>query len=268
MHLMGNTKKVIQRFLFIGLFLGCVAWAQSQTVSGTLKELNGTPIWKATVRVSQKAFGELTGRAGEFTVKYVQPGDTLIFSFIGYQPAYYIAKESDVYIEAVMKPVLLQLSLSKQSHAPGWLHFTEAKEPPASLYLNEEVVTAYHTAKTMSEEDGCYYTQVEAAPSLRFGVEEWNKVLETGIPALRKNGIGELVIDSVVDEKGAVTETRVNKSYHRKLDQKITDHLFKNTQWNPAVQNGRVVPAVCQLRFEVIPVKGKLHLRSVYYNIS
>ena len=70
--------------IFILLFAGRVGYAQSQTVSGTIKDKQtGEVVPGVSVVVKGTTTGTTTDQAGHFTLT-VSPKATLVFSFIGY----------------------------------------------------------------------------------------------------------------------------------------------------------------------------------------
>ena len=268
-HLLNNRTEMITRFLLLLLLLACFRPVQAQTVSGRLKSPEGTPLRSATIQVKGKqlAYQAFTNRAGECSMLQVQPGDTLLFSFIGYHTAYYIAGETDTYIEGVMKPAALELCLRKLKGVPNWFYFGEGPQPQVYLALSRENILPLRSSKPVQEEEGCYFTTVIVGPSMNFGLDKWNKLLETGIAAPRRGPKGQLEIAFVVDKEGRTHDIVIEKSYHRKLDRLITDYLFGHIKmWGPAVQNGFVAAVPCRLRFEVTTPGGTIHLRSIYNN--
>ena len=243
---------------------------QAQTVSGRLNSLDGTPLKSATIQVKGKqlAYQAFTNRVGAFSMLHAQPGDTLLFSFIGYHTAYYIVQETDTYIEGVLKPEALELCLMKLKGEPRWFCFSKGPQPPVQLTLAKENILTLRSSKPVAEEEGCYFTAVMVGPSMNFGLAKWNNLLETGIAAPRRVKNGQLEVAFVVDGEGRTQDIVIEKSFHRKLDRVLTDYLFGHIKmWSPAVQNGFVAAVPCRLRFEVITTGGTLHLKTIYSKI-
>lgn len=59
-------------------------FAQKKTVSGTVKDKNGTPLPGVTVMVKNEKTGTSTNTDGRFTIA-TSPGATLVFTFIGFE---------------------------------------------------------------------------------------------------------------------------------------------------------------------------------------
>lgn len=72
--------------LLLGLFLSVGTFAQSNTVSGQVKDASGEPIIGATVRINGQNGGAITDFDGNFTIE-APVGATLTVSYIGYQDA-------------------------------------------------------------------------------------------------------------------------------------------------------------------------------------
>ncbi len=72
--------------LLLGLFLSVGAFAQSNTVTGQVKDATGEPVIGATVRIDGQNGGAITDFDGNFTIE-APAGATLTISYIGYQDA-------------------------------------------------------------------------------------------------------------------------------------------------------------------------------------
>lgn len=73
--------------LLLSLAVGSTtAWAQGATVTGTVKETDGTPLPGVTVQIKGTTRGTNTDIDGRYTLPNVDAGATLIFSFIGKTP--------------------------------------------------------------------------------------------------------------------------------------------------------------------------------------
>ena len=74
----------ISLFMIIGLFTS-MAFAQSYTISGTVKDVNGESIFGASVVIAGTVQGDAAGIDGSFAIEDVTPGNyTLRVSAIGY----------------------------------------------------------------------------------------------------------------------------------------------------------------------------------------
>lgn len=60
------------------------AWAQKQTVTGTVIEQNGEPVIGATIMEKGTSNGTTTDIDGNFTIN-VEPKATIVISYVGYQ---------------------------------------------------------------------------------------------------------------------------------------------------------------------------------------
>ena len=72
--------------LLLGLFLSVGTFAQSNTVTGQVKDATGEPVIGATVRIDGQNGGAITDFDGNFTID-APAGATLTISYIGYQDA-------------------------------------------------------------------------------------------------------------------------------------------------------------------------------------
>ena len=75
-----------QRLFFVCFVIriGCRAFAQSKTVSGTVLDKTGESVIGASVVVKGTTNGTITDFDGRFTLNVI-PGTTLIISYIGYK---------------------------------------------------------------------------------------------------------------------------------------------------------------------------------------
>jgi TonB-linked SusC/RagA family outer membrane protein len=77
-------KKTLQRFLWVLLFIGTHAYAQTRTVTGTVTgKADGLPLPGVSVMVQGSRSGTQTGPDGSFSIK-VDEGKALVFTYIGF----------------------------------------------------------------------------------------------------------------------------------------------------------------------------------------
>lgn len=80
-------KKIYQRFWIVSLVLllaGSYARAQSQTVTGTIKDKAGIVLPGVSILLKGTSFGTTTDGDGKYSIN-ASPGSTLVASFIGYK---------------------------------------------------------------------------------------------------------------------------------------------------------------------------------------
>ncbi|MDR9387479.1 MAG: TonB-dependent receptor [Balneolaceae bacterium] len=96
----------ISLFMIIGLFTS-MAFAQTYTISGTVKDVNGESIFGASVVISGTVQGDAAGVDGSFAIEDVAPGNyTLRVSAIGYSSLEQdvTVSSSDVVLNFVLDP--------------------------------------------------------------------------------------------------------------------------------------------------------------------
>lgn len=99
--------RAFAKILLLCLPLG--AWAQTGSVSGTVKDPNGEPLPGATVFVIGTYSGAFTDDEGRFELKNLKPGDySLRFTYIGYAEKVY----NGIQVRAG-KPVRLEVEMSE-----------------------------------------------------------------------------------------------------------------------------------------------------------
>jgi TonB-linked SusC/RagA family outer membrane protein len=72
-------------FLFI-LFCPVFLFAQEKTIQGNVKDENGEPMSNVSVNVKGRSEGAITDQAGNFSISLPQKNNTLVFTYVGYQP--------------------------------------------------------------------------------------------------------------------------------------------------------------------------------------
>jgi len=75
------TKLVL--VLFFAFALCHISWAQSRTISGTVSDNNGNPLFRATVAVKNSKAVTLTDQEGKFSLKLPDNATTLVVSNVG-----------------------------------------------------------------------------------------------------------------------------------------------------------------------------------------
>jgi TonB-dependent starch-binding outer membrane protein SusC len=79
-------KKSFQKasLFLLACFFGVNVWAQEKDITGVVSGKNNEPLPGVTVVVKGTTHGAITNENGRFTLSSVEPGDTLVFSSIGY----------------------------------------------------------------------------------------------------------------------------------------------------------------------------------------
>jgi len=75
--------------------MGLIVSAQSYEIKGTVADTNGTPLPGVTIIVKNTTKGVSTDFDGNFTISNVNNGETLVFSFMGYQTKEYLVVNSN-----------------------------------------------------------------------------------------------------------------------------------------------------------------------------
>lgn len=86
-------KSIILSFFLS--FMGLIVSAQSYEIKGTVADTNGTPLPGVTIIVKNTTKGVSTDFDGNFTISNVNNGETLVFSFMGYQTKEYLVVNSN-----------------------------------------------------------------------------------------------------------------------------------------------------------------------------
>lgn len=69
-----------------GMLLSAQVFAQDLTVKGHVKDETGEPVIGANILIKGTTEGTISDLDGNFILPGVNPGDTLVISFVGYQP--------------------------------------------------------------------------------------------------------------------------------------------------------------------------------------
>ena len=78
-----KTKFTLTLTLFMALIVQ-LTFAQQRTISGTVSDENGLPLFGATVVISGTSTGTTTDFDGNYKIN-TNTGDVLSFSYVGYQ---------------------------------------------------------------------------------------------------------------------------------------------------------------------------------------
>lgn len=143
---MNQTIKAL--LFFIGSFLFFQeAWSQ-QTVQGVVKDVNGAPVVKASVTNKHKKTGTVTDENGFYRLLSLAPGDTLVFSFAGYEtievpyngPELNITLKED--IRQLQDVVVIGYGKVRKGDATGSVVNVKVddKQRPGSLYAQDLLV--------------------------------------------------------------------------------------------------------------------------------
>lgn len=81
-----STKLLFFTVAFLLSAYSQVVFAQGATVTGTVKETDGTPLPGVTVQLKGTTRGTNTDIDGKYQITGIEPGASLIFSFIGKTP--------------------------------------------------------------------------------------------------------------------------------------------------------------------------------------
>lgn len=102
-------KHLLPTWLF--LLSGFAVIAQETLLTGIITNQNNEPLIGANIYLKQKSFGTAADADGNFVLENVQPGDTLIFTSIGYETRK-IAVDAEVETDykIVLKEAAFQLS--------------------------------------------------------------------------------------------------------------------------------------------------------------
>ena len=89
MRIFLNNKQILQKsisicFFFLLLMCATLAYSQTGTVTGTVKDQNGEPLIGVNVFVKGSTNGGITNIDGQYSLQGVQGRSTLVFSYIGF----------------------------------------------------------------------------------------------------------------------------------------------------------------------------------------
>ncbi len=102
--------------------------AQPRTIEGTVTDNEtGDPMPGANVVVKNTEFGTATDASGRFSMDNLKPGDTLVFSFIGYQ-----SKEFKIPTNGPSSDIALKLCMNLDTAILGGVALNEAYNEPTS----------------------------------------------------------------------------------------------------------------------------------------
>jgi hypothetical protein len=100
---------------------------KAQYISGIVTDNEtGDPMPGVSIVLKGSESGTSTDAQGKFGMRYVKPGDTLVFSFIGYESKEYIVPATG------SAEIALKLSMDVDTHILGAVAFREAYNEPAS----------------------------------------------------------------------------------------------------------------------------------------
>lgn len=88
-------KHLLPALLFF--IMSFTAFAQETLITGIITNKENEPLIGANIYVKQKSLGTGADMDGNFVLKNVQPGDTLVFSYIGYEKQEIVFEEEKDY---------------------------------------------------------------------------------------------------------------------------------------------------------------------------
>lgn len=130
-------KHYIQRsaYLFIFCFLPLTIWAQSRTVTGSVKGSSGDQLPGVSILVKGTGNGTVSDIEGNFNLKVAEGNNTLIFSFIGFKTtevdienksSLEVTMEIDV--ESLSEVLVIGYGQQKKSLSTGAISSVKAEE--------------------------------------------------------------------------------------------------------------------------------------------
>src|ERR1700742_5248407 len=84
------------------LLFGTAIWAQSKTITGRIVSDDGKPLQNVSITVKGRSAGTQSKADGGFAI-IASPGETLVFSSVGYEPAEIRVGQSSL-IQVSLKP--------------------------------------------------------------------------------------------------------------------------------------------------------------------
>ena len=143
-------KNQIFKKIFILGFLLLGSYVQSQSVSGTVSDLYGSPLPGVTVIIKNTAKGVTTDFDGRFDVPEVAIGETLVFSFLGFNTYEVVVENQNTMnivleesVDILQEVVLVGYGVQKKALVTG-----------ASVNVKGEDIAALNTSTAMAALQG------------------------------------------------------------------------------------------------------------------
>lgn len=143
-------KNQIFKKIFILGFLLLGSYVQSQSVSGTVSDLYGSPLPGVTVIIKNTAKGVTTDFDGRFDVPEVAIGETLVFSYLGFNTYEVVVENQNTMnivleesVDILQEVVLVGYGVQKKALVTG-----------ASVNVKGEDIAALNTSTAMAALQG------------------------------------------------------------------------------------------------------------------
>jgi TonB-linked SusC/RagA family outer membrane protein len=108
---MKKTIYIIILCLFTGLYRGAQAQnaGRGYIISGTVMEENGEPLPGVNIAVNGGVHGTISDMDGRFNLENIPPGDTVVFSFIGFKTYEMVVNENKTRLKIALQPNIDEL---------------------------------------------------------------------------------------------------------------------------------------------------------------
>ncbi|MHB1106580.1 MAG: carboxypeptidase-like regulatory domain-containing protein, partial [Lutibacter sp.] len=120
---------------FILSFAGIIASAQNYEVKGVVVDASGSPLPGVSIVVKNTTKGASTDFDGNFTISNVQKGETLVFSFIGYNTKEFLVNNANFInvtlsedTQSLEEVVVIGYGTQKKSVVTGAISSVKAEE--------------------------------------------------------------------------------------------------------------------------------------------
>ncbi|MEP6673953.1 MAG: SusC/RagA family TonB-linked outer membrane protein [Ferruginibacter sp.] len=196
-----NTKKILISGLFV--LAAMFSFAQQRTISGTVKNADGTPIEKASITIKGNGTGTSTNNAGGWSLS-VNAEQTLVFSAVGFisqerkvgnsTTLNIELKNSNTELESV---VVTALGIKRQERALGYSTTTVSGEDLTGA------LSGNWTDALSGKVAGLNLVRSNSGPAGS------NKIILRGENNLTGNNEALIVVDGVVINQGSGRRTEV-----------------------------------------------------------
>lgn len=254
-----GIKPFTMRFIFTILSLGCflIACAQSDTISieGMVKDFQGTPVNWATIKVKHTSRGTSTNWDGGFRLNGIKIGDTLIFTSVSWQKAYFIVQRK--YNVLNFKLIRDTTGLFIKEYAKtSFFGVNSSTSRFNEKYKQIEFFETDKPARDLEEKYSNYiFTKVEVNPYFYSGYPKFTDSLTSDINKLKANNkpikTGIILVYIWIRGDNKIEINSILGDIKNEVREVIEKRLMSITNIYSAVQNGRTVGVLAVAKFEV-----------------
>ena len=247
--------KFIITILFSSVITLACSQNQSITIEGIVKDFEGTPIAWATVRVKHTSGGTCTFWDGRFRLNGIKIGDTLVFTSVSWQRAYFVVQRNynvlnfkllrdttGMYIRENAKTCSFGVNSTTSNSNTKYkqVEFSETDMPATEL---EET----HTNNI--------FTKVEVNPSFYSSYPKFIDSLTSDINKLKvKDKLkkpGSILVYIWIRGDNKMEINSVAGDIKNEVKEVIEKRFKSITNIYSAIQNGRTVGVLAVAKFEI-----------------